>query len=103
MRHRLQRFIHLQAHGLRKGDEHLAYTPRGYDTTSSGAGKAIGRVCVTWLLRGTSRADGRQTRRNIAVTVTARRPRRRHHTRHQHNPALYVASHMINSKLTTSF
>jgi len=26
MRHRLQWFIHLQAHGLRKGDEHLAYT-----------------------------------------------------------------------------
>jgi len=30
MRHRLQWFIHLRAsHGLRKGDEHPAYTPRG--------------------------------------------------------------------------
>ena len=30
MRHRLQWFIHLQAsHGLSKGDEHPAYTPRG--------------------------------------------------------------------------
>jgi len=29
MRHRLQWFIHLLAHGLRKGDEHPAYTPRG--------------------------------------------------------------------------
>jgi len=28
MRHKLQWFIHLQAHGLRKGDEHPAYTPR---------------------------------------------------------------------------
>jgi len=28
-RHRLQWFIHLRAHGLRKGDEHPAYTPRG--------------------------------------------------------------------------
>ena len=27
MRHRLQWFM--QAHGLRKGDEHLAYTPHG--------------------------------------------------------------------------
>jgi len=26
---RLQWFIHLQSHGLRKGDEHPAYTPRG--------------------------------------------------------------------------
>jgi len=26
MRHRLQWFIHLRAHGLRKGDEHPAYT-----------------------------------------------------------------------------
>ena len=26
MRHRLQWFIQLQAHGLRKGDEHPAYT-----------------------------------------------------------------------------
>ena len=25
MRHRLQWFIHLQAHGLRKGDEHRTY------------------------------------------------------------------------------
>ena len=32
MRDRLQWFIHLQAHGLRKGDEHPAYTPHGYDT-----------------------------------------------------------------------
>jgi len=29
MRHRLQWFIHLQAHGLRKGDEHSAYAPHG--------------------------------------------------------------------------
>ena len=28
MRHRLQWFIHLRAHGLRKGDEHPAYTRR---------------------------------------------------------------------------
>ena len=27
VRHRLQWFIHLRVHGLRKGDEHLAYTP----------------------------------------------------------------------------
>ena len=27
MRHRLQWFIHLRAHGLRKGDEQPAYTP----------------------------------------------------------------------------
>jgi len=27
MCHRLQRFIHLRAHGLRKGDEHPAYSP----------------------------------------------------------------------------
>jgi len=29
MRHRLQWFIHLWAQGLRKGDEHPAYTPHG--------------------------------------------------------------------------
>ena len=29
MRLRLQWFIHLRASGLRKGDEHPAYTPRG--------------------------------------------------------------------------
>jgi len=29
MRHRLQWFIHLRTHGLRKGDEHPAYTPHG--------------------------------------------------------------------------
>ena len=29
MRHRLQWFIHIRAHGLRKGDEHPAYTHRG--------------------------------------------------------------------------
>ena len=29
MRHRLQLFIHLRTHGLRKGDEHPAYTPDG--------------------------------------------------------------------------
>ena len=29
MRHRLQSFIHLRAHGLRKVDEHPAYTPHG--------------------------------------------------------------------------
>jgi len=29
MRHRLQWFIHLRAHGLTKEDEHLAYTPHG--------------------------------------------------------------------------
>ena len=27
MHHRLQWFIHLQAHSLRKGDEHPTYTP----------------------------------------------------------------------------
>jgi len=32
MRHRLQWFIHLRAHGLREGVEHSAYTPRGYGT-----------------------------------------------------------------------
>jgi len=32
MRHRLRWFIHLQAHDLRKRDEHPAYTPRGYGT-----------------------------------------------------------------------
>ena len=32
MRHRLQWFIHLRAHGLRKGDENPTYTPHGaYD------------------------------------------------------------------------
>jgi len=29
MRHRLQWFIQLRAHGLRQGDEHPAYTPHG--------------------------------------------------------------------------
>ena len=29
MRHRLQWFIHLRAHGPRNGDEHPAYTPHG--------------------------------------------------------------------------
>jgi len=29
MRHRLQWFIHLRAHCLRKGDEHPAYTAHG--------------------------------------------------------------------------
>jgi len=29
MRHRLYWSIHLRAHGLRKGDEHPAYTPVG--------------------------------------------------------------------------
>jgi len=29
MRNRLQWFIHLRAHGLRKGDEHPAYTHHG--------------------------------------------------------------------------
>jgi len=33
MRHRLQWFIHLRAHGLRNGDEHVAYTLlTGYGT-----------------------------------------------------------------------
>jgi len=32
MRHRLQWFIHLRAHGLRKGDKHPAYTPHGVST-----------------------------------------------------------------------
>jgi len=32
MRHRLYQFIHLRAQGLRKGDEHSAYTPHGYGT-----------------------------------------------------------------------
>jgi len=30
MRHRLQWFIYLRAHGLRKGDEHAVYTPHRY-------------------------------------------------------------------------
>ena len=29
MCHRLQWFIHPRAHGLRKGEQHPAYTPRG--------------------------------------------------------------------------
>jgi len=29
MRYILRRFIHLRSHGLRKGDEHPAYTPHG--------------------------------------------------------------------------
>ena len=33
MRHRLQWFIYLRSHGLRKGDEHPAYTARGVWTT----------------------------------------------------------------------
>ena len=34
MRHRLQWFIQLRAHDLRKSDEHPAYTPvRGMDAT----------------------------------------------------------------------
>jgi len=37
IRHRLQWFIHLRAHGLRNKDEHPSYTPvtnsrKGYDT-----------------------------------------------------------------------
>jgi len=32
MRHRLQWFIHLRAHGLRNGDKHAAYTRHGYGT-----------------------------------------------------------------------
>jgi len=35
MCHRLQRFIHLRAHGLRKGDDHPAYTPHGHGTPLS--------------------------------------------------------------------
>ena len=34
MRHRLQWFIHLWAHGLRKRDEHPTYTPRGISHTT---------------------------------------------------------------------
>ena len=33
MRHKLQWFIHLRAHGLRKGDEHRANTPRGVESS----------------------------------------------------------------------
>jgi len=33
MRHKLQWFIHLRAHGLRKGDEHPAYTPHGVESS----------------------------------------------------------------------
>jgi len=32
MRHGLQWFIHLWAHGLRNGEEYPAYTPHGDDT-----------------------------------------------------------------------
>ena len=32
IRQRLQWFIQLRAHGLRKGDEHPAYAPHGYGT-----------------------------------------------------------------------
>ena len=32
MRNGLQWFIHLRAHGLRRGDEHPTYTPYGYCT-----------------------------------------------------------------------
>jgi len=32
MRYRLQWFIHLRAQGLRKGDEHPAYTPQSWGT-----------------------------------------------------------------------
>jgi len=33
MHHRLRWFVHLQAHGLRKGDDHPAYTPHGVSHT----------------------------------------------------------------------
>jgi len=33
MRHRLKWFIHLPAYGLKKGDEHPAYTPHGVQHT----------------------------------------------------------------------
>ena len=33
MRHKIQWFIYLRAHGLRKGDEHPAYTPYGVRRT----------------------------------------------------------------------
>ena len=32
VRHRLQWFIYLRAHSLRKGDEHLIYIPHGHST-----------------------------------------------------------------------
>ena len=35
MRHRLQWFVHLRAHGLRKGDEHPAFTSRRVSNTIS--------------------------------------------------------------------
>jgi len=42
MRYRLMWFVHLQAHGLRKGDEHPTSTPRGvYGTINL---YAIGRI-----------------------------------------------------------
>ena len=33
MHHRLRWFVHLRAHGLRKGDDHPAYTPHGVSHT----------------------------------------------------------------------
>ena len=38
MRHRLKWFIQLRAHGLRKGDEHPAYTPHGIRHSFLGMG-----------------------------------------------------------------
>jgi len=54
VRHRLQWFIHLLAHGLRKGDEHPAYTPHGvwqsftfFTRRAAGAGRtATGRTAA---------------------------------------------------------
>ena len=55
MRHRLQWFIHLQVHGLRKADEHPAYTPHGvqhsFFISVSGffAPPCIYSDCYQWL------------------------------------------------------
>ena len=44
MRHKLQWFIHLRVHGLRKGDEHPAYTPRGARGNNTHHCILVGRV-----------------------------------------------------------
>jgi len=50
MRQRLQSFIHLQAHGLRKGDEHPAYTPHGvwHSFLVSVRNTSVFCSCISW-------------------------------------------------------
>ena len=47
MRHRLQWFIHLRAHGLRKGGEHPAYTLHGTPYLKSDTATAYFSKCGT--------------------------------------------------------